>query len=696
MDQQYGYSSKSWITIINRTRFIIKYHGLAIALCFSALYFGPFSVLKNLEMMPGHLGDPRLNNYFLENIYLYLKGNSESLWHLGFFYPFKYIGGLSDNLFGACPPYLISRYFGARAETAYQIWFLAAYPANFISAYVIFRRWSLSASASAIGSLIFSYSLPVTAFSDHSQLQYRFPVPLATDSLFRIISTGKPKHAISLLFWLTWQFYISIYLGFFLLIFLLAILFWGLFDGKTNLPNPNNKPICKGSSFSDSEDRTFYLKIILILSSIYALLFPYIEITHSYKIKRSIEEILTYIPRPESYLFTNISPAWRLLLNNMVDLAAPWEHQLFIGFIPVFLFLFGIARFVRENKKNQHQKCLMFALFSLILMTLHLGDLSPWRLVGSLPLASAIRAVGRIELVLLLPIAYFCAYALNNWRQGFFTRILLLLLLLEMVWVDPPTSYKSEWQARISAKENKLPKELAPDTIIFFSQADDREDSYFDEIDAMWLAMTKGLKTMNGYSGSRPPGVSETYGTNCAEAVQRVLNYQDLTGDPSPDRYQKLMKRILLIGFEHCDARWLEVRPTRNGRSSAYPEGFFKSIRLEILGTRTTPRGNISRIKIENNNKSESLEVGGDHPVLISWRWIDTIGNPLSGWDYRISIPFDIPANQSLIQDILIGTSSNPPISQQLEFSLVHEHQAWAHDHGLQILRVRLNDRLSP
>jgi hypothetical protein len=60
-------------------------------------FFIPFSQLSNLSLMPGDVGDARLNNYFLENIYLFFKGKSDSLWHLGFFYPFPFTGGFSDN-----------------------------------------------------------------------------------------------------------------------------------------------------------------------------------------------------------------------------------------------------------------------------------------------------------------------------------------------------------------------------------------------------------------------------------------------------------------------------------------------------------------------------------------------------------------------------------------------------------------------
>jgi len=40
---------------------------------------------SGIPLMPGDVGDARLNNYFLENIFLFLQGGSESLLNMGFF-----------------------------------------------------------------------------------------------------------------------------------------------------------------------------------------------------------------------------------------------------------------------------------------------------------------------------------------------------------------------------------------------------------------------------------------------------------------------------------------------------------------------------------------------------------------------------------------------------------------------------------
>jgi hypothetical protein len=48
----------------------------------------PDAQLNGLELVFGDIGDARLNNYFLENVYQYVLGNAELLWSPHFFYPF--------------------------------------------------------------------------------------------------------------------------------------------------------------------------------------------------------------------------------------------------------------------------------------------------------------------------------------------------------------------------------------------------------------------------------------------------------------------------------------------------------------------------------------------------------------------------------------------------------------------------------
>src|SRR3989338_1991969 len=195
-----------------------------IILLFSVtIFFVPFEQLAWLNLMPGKIGDARLNNYFLENIFQFLAGRSASLWHLGFFSPFPYVLGFSDNLFGSSPVYLLARALTGQSDTAFQIWYLFGYLANFLAAYYALSRLGNSWIASVVGALIFTFALPVTAHSGHAQLHYRFGVPLSMAMCILFLDKKDWRFSAASAAWLVWQFYCGIYIGFFTLLMLSAI-----------------------------------------------------------------------------------------------------------------------------------------------------------------------------------------------------------------------------------------------------------------------------------------------------------------------------------------------------------------------------------------------------------------------------------------------------------------------------------------
>mgnify|MGYP006303167221 CR=1 FL=1 len=86
----------------------------AAVMFFAAFILGPLWQLNFLSSMPGDFVDARLNLFFLENIYKYLLGLSQSLIHLNIFYPYPYVSAFSDNLIGSAPIYLAARLGNAR------------------------------------------------------------------------------------------------------------------------------------------------------------------------------------------------------------------------------------------------------------------------------------------------------------------------------------------------------------------------------------------------------------------------------------------------------------------------------------------------------------------------------------------------------------------------------------------------------
>ena len=77
---------------------------------------------------------------------------------------------------------------------------------------------------------------------------------------------------------------------------------------------------------------------------------------------------------------------------------------MFVGLVPLVLGILGYV-WGRQRLQDGVVQLMAASLVGAVLLTLHVG-MSAWQPLASLPLASAIRAVSRIELVLLFPLGY--------------------------------------------------------------------------------------------------------------------------------------------------------------------------------------------------------------------------------------------------------------------------------------------------
>ena len=78
--------------------------------------------------VPGDLVDGRLNNYFLEQVYLRVTGQVTSFWNAPFFYPYQMTMAFSDNHLGDSPIYVLLRLAGVSREDAFGPWYKPVMP----------------------------------------------------------------------------------------------------------------------------------------------------------------------------------------------------------------------------------------------------------------------------------------------------------------------------------------------------------------------------------------------------------------------------------------------------------------------------------------------------------------------------------------------------------------------------------------
>ncbi|NVK01960.1 MAG: hypothetical protein HWE12_10495 [Oceanospirillaceae bacterium] len=652
--------------------------------------------------MPGDIVDARLNNYFLENVFSFISGSSESLWHHSFFYPFPYVLGFSDNLFGSSPVYVLARFFAIESDSAFQIWFLVGYLLNFLAAYYALRRLNGSVVAAVVGALIFAFALPTTAHAGHAQLHYRFGLPLAIVFFAEFLNTKTFRYFLIAGAWLVWQFYAGVYIGFFTLLLLatmtLTYLGYARFKDHQSIRSVSNDFFLSWHSQSKNEKIIFISILAFLLALLLLLFYPYLQVSHLYGAKRSWNEIATMLPRPQSYFLADASFFWSNSTAGVFSsIAMRHEHQMFIGAIPFFLALMGFI--IGSRSRNGATFTLMTGMLAVaIVLTLNVGGYSLWYLLHKLPLASSIRVMTRLDQAFLFPVAYLAVIGLDYFRNRYSwaTKSILIfvlpMLIVEAAMTTMGTSTKDSWRQRFSTLDAIVPKELPDNSILFFAQRSG--PPYADELDAMWVSMKLNKETLNGYSGLLPPEYDYEYGSDCAQIPKRVLSYLKFSNQSDNIAvYRDLMSRIVPLGFTNCDSAWLKSWPNITVSDRVYSVDEFKHLKLWGGEVFTRPNDtDQTMIRINIQNSSDQAFASGSSlgkPIRISWRFIESSGKPLSGWNNRKSLPFDIPAQGELKMQIPINVSEFHN-TVAVEISLVQEGVFWGHDVGLEPAIINL------
>lgn len=697
----------------------LKKHYVIVAMFLIALIIGPVRQLNFFSNMPGDLIDPRLNNFFLENIYLYFTGKASSLIHLSFFYPYPFVSGFSDNLFGAFPIYFAARFLTQSPEDAFQIWLLIGYVVNFIAAYWAIRIFKHSQAAAALGALLFTFGLPVVAQMGHAQLQYRFATPLAIAFSYLFLKHYCWRSFIAALTWLVWQFYCSIYLGFFVSLFILVMALTIRFDPTKQIstfsPVFHEITIFKKFYYAlkNQEAKGKLLVALLIFFVLLAILFyPYLKVTSLYHYTRSWIEVSAMSPRLSSYLLADNSWIWGGLSRRIKDVPIRWEQQLFIGISPIIIYILGLYYHKKNKVESSYAPWLIFSLLVLFIVTLNVDGHSAWRLLVSLPLFSAIRALARIILMFLFPLSLFMAAAVDlvlkkNHKSA--NRILMLvyvLLVVEMSMTTATTSPKLDWIKIRQDQAVRLPDNLAENAIVFFSQ--NSSSFEMDEINAMQLSQASGLPTLNGYSGALPHHFRAKFGKDCSEYVRRIILYLDFMGlSLDEDAYRSLAKRVVPVGFDGCEAQWRSHPPMTISQRVLSKDDLSKLSIERAPIQEGVPAGYI-KIRVLNQGPQQISAISReDMPVRLAWRFIKSDGSKGEPWDIstanlqelcpgaqrRQDLPGDIPSGGYV--DVLapipdVGSCQLAGV----EFTIVQEktlwgfsfdggEKSWAHDAGL-------------
>lgn len=520
---------------------------------------------KDFDRMPGGLIDTRYINYVLEHFFRWLNGLDKSFWSATFFFPYPNVIAFSENFLGSAPVYSLLRLIGLNRASAFQVWYILGYCFNFLSASYVLSKLKFKYLAVGMGAFFFTFGLPILAQENHAQLLYRFCVPMACFFLWSFAEEPQLRKLVLLVFWIVWQFYLDIYIGVFLGLLITSMIFlFSVFESAKSRKGIFIWFVLFKKGWSQArflEQMTSVVLIITLGLALTVLLFPYFETEKLYGFSRSLTEISTMLPRPQSYLMADNSVLWKSIGNILPNVPMRHEHQLFPGVTASMLLIIGIiGKFpMRSNSKMIWSH--LGSVILLVMLTLYINGYSLYKVMLFVPGMNSIRAISRIQLVLMWPIGVFIAYVVDNLLSIFsntkFSWATLLLYLMagcliaESTFYNHSTFSKADADARLTLIRKQLPASQVDTPILLVANQEiNQDESQEIELDAMLVAQDLGWPTLNGYSGNFPPNFKPI--SNCSEATERITQYMVFARITNQAFYEDMIKHIIPVGLSHC------------------------------------------------------------------------------------------------------------------------------------------------
>ncbi|MFB2773086.1 hypothetical protein ACE1AT_28010 [Pelatocladus sp. BLCC-F211] len=471
-------------------------------------------------------GDSRLNHYFLEHSFQVLTNRDYvgELFSPAFFYPYKNVLAFSDNLFGSAPIYFILRAFFS-PDLSYQLWMILACVLCFVSFAILMRHYQVKHVPTVIGAFLFAFGIPRIAQIAHQQLLPQFFTPLAFLFAWDFLKNPRNKSFAWSLLLVYLQVLAGIYLGWFLIFTLIifsAIVYILDSDKRQRLIKYikyNNKPVI--------------LIVATWLLFMLALLAPYLQIQ---KIVggRDYTEIDTMLPRLSSwFLPASNSLWWTVFSENSKNISAPGEHQLFSGFLIIFLTVLSIytlkyrKNIILDSERSLLIKSCLFVALTIFSVTLRLPNgWSLWAIIYKvLPGASVIRAVTRICLIFYFFLLVAVTLCLDSWQSKVLNRRLCAITIsllsfgcvLEQIIISPPSFAIAPLKEEVA----QIRKLMKKDCDVAYVTLKTEKLFIESQVSAMWAGLKANVPVINGYSGNVPPDYGDmSYSMDTAKVIK--------------------------------------------------------------------------------------------------------------------------------------------------------------------------------
>ena len=487
---------------------------LAGALGLAFLYRGFW--FSGGELLQGDPGDGRLTAFIATHWLDPLRWGSWT--DLGMFYPVTETIGYSDWLFvhGMLTwPFAVS---GLSPEVAFQ-WALITLSAIGYAGMVTLLRagpgvpwvWAIA------GGFVFAFGNGVQVAGSHPQLA---PVMLLPVIALALLASWRSIHAVGRWLWaasagaVTGLLVVSAFYIFFFLMLLVAIgvmiiLLWPAMRRMVTADPRRLMTVVSGSILGVLPfvvwSAPVYLRALAIGGG-----------------QRSDADILYWSLSPKDYInVTNSNAVWGWLIDRIYPADQLWRAQPSEwGYAPtpavwILVLLAIIAGWHMRRRWQTWDRIGMAALGTGIILEfllLRIGPVFPWTLIAQLPGATAIRALGRLQLVAALVLIVGITILLSRWVRIASTErrwvtplaaAVLVFVCFEQVNLAPPQTNGPDRRMMLNSI-SAPPFECATFVVLQPTKPDDLSPT--TQIDAMIVSRNIGIPSMHGYTGIEPPG----------------------------------------------------------------------------------------------------------------------------------------------------------------------------------------------
>lgn len=490
------------------------------------LAFHPM-LLSGLRLIQRDWGDTRLNMYILEHGYRWLAGTPghERLWSPPVFYPAPNTFAYSDVMLAIAPPYWLLRAMGLPPDTAFQWWELVMATLNYAAALLFLRRVArVGTPAAALGAAVFAFAGMRIAQLQHPHLLPEFYIVTAAYGAARLFGNEKERELpgrdprdprasrapraptsraaagwIALLFAsVVAELYSAFYYGWFLALSLAIAAALALAMRDTRAPLV---------AVVRRHARALAAACAASALALYPLASHYLAAARQVGV-RDFPSVLPLLPRPASWVYLGVENrayGWLTWLHPFVTIPMAHEQRLGLGLVTTAVVAAGLWH------ARHRPLARLLALTSIVIVlctTLWPGGITAWRVIYAVvPGASALRAVSRIGLLLLLPAAVGAALFVDALRLRGWAGAVVLAAMAVVIGAEQSQHLLSYDKYAGRRRVAMVADAVAPGCQAFlFTPRDGREDPWWYQADAMWASLATGVPTINGYSGNEPPG----------------------------------------------------------------------------------------------------------------------------------------------------------------------------------------------